>query len=121
MTRKLMITKKERKNLESWKKREGWTGEKSFNGLFDFGDSMPVNLVAPNTKGSWSGEGKCVCVMGGYATTVTNVHRRCPEMPVTAELIRPEYCYTHETVHFVERDGKKIPTTHKGINMVLVS
>lgn len=121
----MKLTKKEQKNLKAWKKRENWTREKSFKGLFNFfgdsGDNMPTNLIAPNAKGSWSGEGKCVCVMCGYVATTTNVCRKCSEMPATAELIRPMPCHHCETVHFIERDGKKIPTTHKSIAMVLVS
>ena len=124
----MKLTKKEQENLEAWKKREGWTKEKSFNHLFGYpgtelgGNKMPINLIAPGVKGNWSGEAdsKYVCVMCGYVTTATNVCRQCPEMPTTTELTAFRHCDTHDTVHFIEKDGKKIPTTHESIGMVKV-
>jgi len=116
------LTSNEQKKLEAWKAREGWTKEKSFNGLFDLGHHMPRDLVAPNVKGTWGGgNGKYVCVMCGKVTTVTNLCRQCPEMPATEETVRPLYCYYHDTVHEMEKDGKRVPSTHIAIEMVKVA
>ncbi len=128
------ITAKEKKALEAWAIRENWSRQKSIDKQFPlgmkqslldagFGNAMPNNLVAPGIPDrNWSGRGKCVCVMCGYVTTVTNVHRQCSELPADDEMNTASLCYTHgEEVHFVERDGKKIPTVHRGIAMVCVS
>lgn len=60
------------------------------------------------------------CPLCGYETTVTNIHRTCPEAPVTEECSRPVYCFDHETYHFVMKNGEKVWTTHKAVLMYVV-
>lgn len=52
----------------------------------------------------WSRSALCRCPLCGYETTVTNIHRSCPEAPTIVELVRQKYCYTHKTVHV--KNGK---------------
>ena len=113
------LTAQEKKRLIAWVIREGWTRQKTIDKQFGFGDdSMPVNLVAPDApQDHWSGNGKCVCVMCGYVSTVTNVHRRCYELPADREATIPIFCYEHDIFH--EDSGKHM--MHRSINMVAVS
>jgi len=88
---------------------------------------MPANLVVPGVPPEHHhGKGKCVCVMCGYSTTVTNICRECPELPADAELSMDmvpngRICYHHETPHFIMKNKKRIWTTHRSISMVCVS
>lgn len=115
----LNLTNKELKRLIEWAYGEQWSREKTINKEFGWGeDSMPINLVAPNVPPEhWSGKGRCVCVMCGYTSTVTNVHRRCTELPADDEAVCPVFCYEHDIPHTV--NGKW--TMHRSINMVAVS
>lgn len=122
--RPFKLTIRELERLKAWIEREGWTREKTTKeqfgplALLGEGDSMPGNLTVPGVDPShWSGKGKCVCVMCGYTTTVTNVCRRCREMPVDEIATHPVYCEAHETYH--EFDGK--PSMHRAVAMVAVS
>lgn len=112
------LTKAERKRLKEWVIREGWTREKSIKRQFNFDNSMPANLVVPGVPPEhWSGEGKTICIMCGYVTTVTNIHRCCPELPADEEVIYPQYCYIHKQPHRIDNKW----ATHRAINMVAVS
>jgi len=112
------LTKSERKHLEEWVIREGWTREKTIKKQFEYGNSMPLSLCAPGVPHyHWGGNGKMICVMCGYVTMVTNICRQCPEMPADAELTGPRYCYTHKMVHGKEEAWM----AHRAIPMVVVS
>lgn len=114
------LSKAERKRLEEWVLREGWTREKTIKKQFRYDNSMPVNLVAPGLSSDrWGSEGKCVCVMCGYVTTSTNICRHCVELPADEIAIRPVLCYTHKTTHRDSKDEKW--TMHRSIPMVAVS
>ena len=114
----LRLTKREKTNLIAWAEREQWTREKTIKKEFFYENSMPINLVAPDVPPEhWSGKGKCVCVMCGYTSTVTNVHRQCYELPADDETICDVFCYTHDMPHTV--NGKW--TEHRSILMVAVS
>jgi len=112
------LSPKERKKLEEWVIQEGWTREKSINKQFDFDESMPRNLVAPGIPPEhWGGNGKMVCVMCGYVTTVTNLHRDCFELPADEPIITFRYCHKHKVNHKNETGW----TTHRTIAMVCIS
>ena len=114
------LSSKERKKLEEWVLREGWTREKTINRRFRYGNSMPINLVAPGIpQENWSGNGKCVCPMCGYVTTVTNICRQCPEMPTDEEAVCPVMCYMHKVAHRDEVNRKWL--MHRTVAMVCVS
>lgn len=128
MFQPMQLTPQERKRLEAWAKRENWTRVRSIIKDFGplaqegYGDRMPVNLIAPGVKGSWSEAGKHVCVMCGYVTSVTNICRNCKELPTETEMIGPTICYTHgEMCHYIVKDRKIVWVTHDSIGMVKVS
>ena len=121
------LSMKERTALEAWVKAEGWTREKSILQKFGYwkeglGESMPRNLVAPGVTGTWGGEGNYVCVMCGYVTSITNIHRSCSELPADQELIRPvRQCSHDDAPHYVVRRNERVWTGHRSIAMVKVS
>ena len=116
----IRLSPKERKKLEEWVLREGWTREKTINRQFRFENSMPTNLTAPGIPYEhWSQAGKCVCVMCGYVTTSTNICRHCVKMPTDEEAICPVHCYAHKTVHKDEKNKKWL--MHRTVAMVCVS
>ncbi len=96
---------------------------------------MPRQLVVKGLHpNDWSGSSIAVCVLCGYVTSVTNVHRNCPEMPADAEMVSPVFCYSHTpggkkrtnekqqpAIHFITQDKVKIWTAHDTIGMVAVS
>jgi hypothetical protein len=114
------LTKAERKRLEEWVIREGWTREKTIKKQFRYDNSMPTNLAAPGVPSDhWSRDGKCICVMCGYVTTSTNICRHCVELPADEVATRPVYCYVHKTPHRDSNNEKW--TMHRSIVMVAVS
>jgi hypothetical protein len=114
------LSPKEREKLKEWVLREGWTRQKTIDRAFRYESTMPHNLCAPGVPyENWGGNGKCVCPMCGYITTVTNICRQCPEMPADAEATVPVMCYTHHVCHRDEVSKKW--TTHRTVAMVCIS
>jgi hypothetical protein len=114
------LSQKERKKLEEWVLKEGWTREKTIKNQFKYDSSMPRNLCAPGIpQEHWSSSGKCVCPMCGYVAITTNVCRHCPETPADVEATMPVMCYTHKIYHNDEINKKYL--MHRSIPMVCVS
>jgi hypothetical protein len=61
------------------------------------------------------------CPLCGYETTVTNIHRSCPEAPATEEITMPKFCFDHDTRHSITVDGKIHWTSHKSVPMYVVT
>nr|WP_276978431.1 hypothetical protein [Ferrimicrobium acidiphilum] len=67
-----------------------------------------------------------ICSKCGKQSVTTNICRQCPETPADQELnpdivkiMRPcWYPKCMGEVHYIERDGKKIPTVHGATKMV---
>jgi len=58
------------------------------------------------------------CPKCGYETTVTNIHRSCPQTPATEELVRPIFCYVHKVEHFRRNpDGSATYLGHQHVVM----
>jgi hypothetical protein len=125
--------------LEEWERDTGWTRQKSIDYAFarpEWKESMPqaIPVVKGLNMNDWSGRAICVCVMCGYVTSSTNIHRKCPDLPADHEDTDFTFCYYHTpderrrlndedepTIHFIIRNGEKISTSHRGIKMVAVS
>jgi hypothetical protein len=69
----------------------------------------------------WHNSVLCRCPLCGYETTVTNVHRNCPEAPATEEVVFPMYCFEHDTRHIVTINGENHWTIHKSVPMYVVT
>lgn len=116
------LTRRELALLRRWEEETGWTRSKTVEKGFDYESSMPQVLWVPGVPpGAWSKSGKCVCVMCGYVTSVTNICRQCPEAPVDEELIQEEYCHWHHSPHYMRKGDNAVPATHRSIPMVVVS
>ena len=116
------LTKDELRALKGWAINQDWSRKKTLKAQFFGQDSMPRILWVPGiSPGAWSRAGKCVCVMCGYVTTVTNICRQCPEMPTDDEAIHEVYCEVHKMPHYMRKGDTVVPAIHRSINMVVVS
>ena len=66
----------------------------------------------------WSKSARCRCPLCGYESTVTNIHRRCPEAPLTVELVSPHFCYAHNESHYKKDEyGNTVWLGHASVPM----